>query len=141
MRFVKTRIDEDEMLARRAPGERWKATLRDDIAGAAVFDEQWLLFEPTSYDHDEPMSTRPGATGPRYVQESRDELVRHIARWDPARVLRECESKRRLIRAVEDAMAGTENPSVDDRMAWSFLICNLATTWADHKDYREEWAV
>ena len=49
----------------------------------------------------------------------------HIARWDPARVLAECEAKRQLIERVG-------NPD------WAgFRI--LALPYADHPDYQQEW--
>ena len=51
----------------------------------------------------------------------------HIARWDPARVLAECEAKRRLI-------ALGEKDSY-----WDDVLRILALPYADHPDYREEW--
>ncbi len=61
----------------------------------------------------------------------------HIARHDPARVLREVEAKRAIVaRFVEtdgcycDAFAHHSDEDVR----------YLAAIWADHADYREEWA-
>jgi hypothetical protein len=68
-----------------------------------------------------------------------DAETMHTRRHDPARVLAECEAKRRIVqhseRAHELAKVG---PSAGDG-AW-FLACRyLAVPYADHPDYREEW--
>jgi hypothetical protein len=47
----------------------------------------------------------------------------HIARWDPARVLAECEARRRIV---------TE-------CGWETVMRHLALPYADHPDYRDEW--
>ncbi len=63
------------------------------------------------------------------------EATEHIARWDPARVLAECEAKRRVVESVERAMrTGTSGlgPSV---------VRTLALPYADHPDYDEAWKV
>ncbi len=46
---------------------------------------------------------------------------RHIARHDPARVLRECEAKRRIVEGHKTLRA-------------------LASVYSDHPDYDEAWA-
>ena len=78
--FLEARISEDEAFARKVPGMRfstwnrsWEAGFRD-----LVLDD--------------------GVDG-RYVRlpESMDE---HICRWDPARVLAECATKRAIIEAL-----------------------------------------
>lgn len=70
-----------------------------------------------------------------------DERGRHIVRWDPARVLAECEAKRRIM-----GLHWTNDP------AGPAPICNLclykppcetltylALPYADHPDYDESW--
>jgi len=49
----------------------------------------------------------------------------HFARWDPARVLAECDAKRRIV---------TE-------CGWVTVMQLLALPYADHPDFRDEWAV
>ena len=64
------------------------------------------------------------------------EQAAHIARHDPARVLRECEMKRALIadflhrRAVGD---------VDGAAALLDALAGVAAVYADHPDYRSAW--
>lgn len=70
----------------------------------------------------------------------------HIARHDPARVLAECEAKRRIVEEYEanfwpdpgDREALTDASSAASPAA---MIRLLALPYADHPDYREEWHV
>jgi len=55
---------------------------------------------------------------------------RHVVRHDPARVLAECEAKRRL---VELAVAET------DTGRSGVLVALLALPYADHPDHDEQW--
>jgi hypothetical protein len=60
----------------------------------------------------------------------------HIARWDPARVLAECEAKRRIVAEmanywVEGASRTGDLPEV--------VLTALALPYADHPDYRDAW--
>jgi hypothetical protein len=82
----------------------------------------------------------------------------HIARHDPARVLAEIETKRRIIElhAIGPCadgpkgvlVCGTCGPHGDSTAAWhggdyAWYPCDtiktLALPYADHPDYREEW--
>lgn len=53
--------------------------------------------------------------------------IAHINRWRPARVLAECETKRRLIELG------------DKDSYWVDVLELLALPYADHPDYVEEW--
>ena len=75
-------------------------------------------------------------------------LAKHISHWDPARVLAECEAKRRIVdfsrlmddRSREFRERGERSRSVDDASAFGFWAClRLALPYADHPDYDEEW--
>ena len=84
--------------------------------------------------------------------------ARHIARHDPARVLREIAAKRAIVAAhhpetpskyghdvLRCAVCQTERGVwAEDRHAdpWPCLtLRHLAAVWSDHPDYRAEWAV
>lgn len=58
----------------------------------------------------------------------------HIAYHEPARVLRDVEAKRRIVDAV-DGLSGQWYDEVEGR-----VLKLLASVYADHPDYREEWA-
>src|SRR3954471_23024435 len=57
----------------------------------------------------------------------------HIARHDPARVLADCEAKRRIVALASDALE-SERPGVLGAVAEL-----LALSYADHPEYDEEW--
>lgn len=78
------------------------------------------------------------------AQARHTETGAHIARHDPARVLREVEAKRAML-ALHNAFS---NPaSLVERALWpsirEALLCILrdaAAVYSDHPDYRQEWA-
>lgn len=64
----------------------------------------------------------------------------HIARWSPARVLAECEAKRRI---VAEALDYSPELAEGDNGEWAFdrVLHALAQTYADHPDFDPAWAV
>lgn len=88
------------------------------------------------------------------VEELRIGPARHIAYWDPARVLAECEAKRRIVemwedpadvRALPDSMVDGRDPDeIDIQTAVAetvdHIVRLLGAAFADHPDYRPEWA-
>ena len=125
--FLLARVAEDEQVAR---------TVR--VQKSWDYDGGWTIGEP--YDE---------------VCESNDaESLEHIARWDPARVLAECEAKRRIVaehpgtvqcETCLDHEDSEEGPEGD---AYNYVVMKgapcptlrlLALPYADHADYREEW--
>lgn len=57
----------------------------------------------------------------------------HFARWDPARVLAECEAKRKLIDAEPTAFGGAYSINSIRRLQI------LALPYADHPQFQPEW--
>ncbi|WP_127933425.1 DUF6221 family protein [Nonomuraea polychroma] len=86
------------------------------------------------------------ATGP-WTAYLPDPLRLHIARYDPARVLREVEAKRCILDALASDVAqfsgGVEQQKFAERMAtWAkayAVLRLLALPYADHPDYQERW--
>lgn len=75
-------------------------------------------------------------------------LLAHIGNWDPARVLAEVETKRRIIDYCESAIeAGEVKPGStwnDDAAGAEVGVAVLhlmASPYADHPDYDRAWAV
>lgn len=73
----------------------------------------------------------------------------HIARWDPARVLREVEAKRRIIELHPLVTYTDEEPgyrqilndhTCPGRQAPCTTLRLLALPYADRPGYRQEWA-
>lgn len=53
----------------------------------------------------------------------------HMARHDPARVLRECEAKRELVDTWHDEHGG------------GHVLKTLAAVYADHPEYQQKWSL
>jgi hypothetical protein len=121
VQFLHTQLDEDERAARRA-GDSFRQIGETGVIVA------------TEGDRAEECASANWAG-----------IAEHIVRHDPARVLREVEVKRQVIREREDARATAEaDPSdVSARvalLAFGIALRALASVYADHPDYREEWA-
>lgn len=65
----------------------------------------------------------------------------HIARHDPARVLAECEAKRRIMSygPTLRRAAGSHERALIEYHRWTEMVEALALPYADHADYRQEW--
>lgn len=84
------------------------------------------------------IQSTPGACvldgGPNSVARSATAgVIAHIARHDPARVLAECEAKRRIVGQVERNVRDVTGGWLDR------ILHLLALPYADHPDYRDEW--
>jgi hypothetical protein len=64
------------------------------------------------------------------------EALKHVARWDPARVLAECEAKRRVVDEYRAVPEGMQQPY---RAGLSRALRCLALPYAGHEDFRPEW--
>lgn len=124
--FLKARLDEDEagVRALTVPHD-WHTAPGDDPEWT---DEELVCMWPpefhTPYEQDKHWRgvTIPGP-----------DVAAHVARHDPARVLREVAAKRRIV----------------DRYAWlrehgdtgdaTWVLPLIAAVYADHPDYRPEW--
>jgi hypothetical protein len=126
--FAKARLDEDEAAARESHYE----------------GQRWLTEEEGVYRW-------PGDELVHMADRKAD--ARHIARHDPARVLREVEAKRAILaehpqvrcggRTTRRDDVGCQNCHDDDGAQWYPGYCAtvraFATVWSDHPDYRPEW--
>ena len=113
--FLLARVAEDETVARAAfqeVGDRKVGGWYWSDAGDAIF-----------LDH----TPDPVACGP-WKRLMHQPSAHHIARWDPERVVAECETKRRII---QRAQVSAEH--MDD------ILRLLGLPYADHRDYRAEW--
>lgn len=112
--FLRERLDEDERIAAGCQQRVW------ELDGARIVPEGnpgWSDIVDWVYDED-------GTTR------------EHIARHDPARVLRDVEAKRQLLEVAIE-MAGADRVGIMDP-PWIFRV--LALSYSDHPDYRQEWA-
>ena len=130
--FLLARIAEDETVAQAAaaagrPRGGWGS--EDGVAG-----EQWVRRRSESgMVYTPAVENRADAAlwddegGCDYMAPA-PEVGEHIARHDPARVLAECEAKRRIVE-MDFERYGEQ---------WAVLAA-LALPYVDHPDYRAEW--
>lgn len=147
--FLLARIAEDEERARAAAQGPW--TWREYGGRNGVDPVPYLTGrggDPATYAYDTEV-IEPNHSGECGCRSSctlelrvRVEDREHIARHDPARVLAECEAKRRIV-ARHDAHLGHEpTPHIVPRLKWREgcdTLRLLALPYADHPDFREEW--
>jgi hypothetical protein len=122
--FLRARLDEDEQVARATPYP-WPWAEDEDEVGHVWAEGLNLV-----------------------VKDAYPENARHIARWDPARVLAEVEAKRRILDEVVPEVDGMDEringewgigSIAEDDYASVPLLKLLALPYAAHPDYREEW--
>jgi len=73
--------------------------------------------------------------------------ARHVARWDPAHVLREVEAKRAIIRQFVDAVTAADEEKFDEQgyvadgivLALGAVLEHLAAPYAGHPDFEPRW--
>ena len=116
--FLLARITEDEDDARSAC--RARETRRGD---------QWEVRQRVYSDE---VSIVGAAREARVCDAPRG--ARHIARHDPARVLAECEAKRKMVLELDGRLEHAPDGGV-----WFDLLTYLSWPYADHPDYDEAW--
>ncbi|ORJ99858.1 DUF6221 family protein [Prescottella equi] len=129
--FLRARLDEDEQTATAATsatfGEEPTWTSKDDGTGRQTHG--YVMADHTAIcGHDGDDVLLPVAD--------------HIARHDPARVLREVESKRGVL-ADYELYKDAKYPDSDGghAMALEYVLDLLAAVYSDHPDYQQEWAI
>ncbi len=152
--FLNARLDEDAQIARVAaganpgsPARSWVAE-KVDYKGQIGWQKVWAIV---------PERVEGGAQA-LFLNDILPKRVTHVARHDPARVLREVEAKRKMLEAHGQGhecqhFTASGEKSVVDGKPWVYYeaahteftggICDvlrlLGLPYADHPDYREEW--
>jgi Family of unknown function (DUF6221) len=62
-------------------------------------------------------------------------MLAHVTHFDPARILAECEAKRRIV----GLKAQPSDPYTPGGYVTDEILLALAQVYADHPDYRKEW--
>lgn len=134
VRWLGEQLDEDEAKARAAGGEAWQwehgygdmCNDRTCPYGELATDEA-VIMQVHGFD----------------VQQDDRQVADHIARHDPARVLREIDAKRKIIAAYAQVAANDVN-EVEYAHGYANALGDavrlLALPYADRPDYRAEWA-
>lgn len=151
--FLEARLAEDEAAAREAitpdrPGTHWEweSTADDDDPESPRWLRTVEEFPTTSGVGD-----LPGFPLGYDCKAEPSPAMDHIARHDPARVLREIAAKRAII-AASDTYGGPpwEDADIDSgeadawdgrQTAYREVLANLAAIYSSHPDYQNEWAL
>lgn len=115
--FLRARLDEDEQVARASEQRPW-------LHASTAPPSGWVYVESGRDAVHEVARVRVAGN------------AEHIARHDPARVLREVEVKRQLLEAVEEYLHDHED-GPDPMSAITLRL--LALPYANHPDYDESW--
>jgi hypothetical protein len=128
--FLLARIDEDERWARDATRGVWSIAGEDDHRSVIAAGGSPVLNAGGEFCGD-------------LWLDAADLDLAHIVRWDPARVLAECEAKRRIVDKCVPRVEITDMGSADRQFIPGppdmALLRLLALPYADHPDYRDEW--
>lgn len=112
--FIEARLDEDEQLAR---------------AAAEADGMDWFPVDAEYGDSpDRVEGTGDGAVG----YDMYETVPPHIARHDPARVLRQCAALRAIMRVNADVADSDSGAAIQVAEA-------IASIWSSHPNFREEW--
>lgn len=155
--FLLARIAEDDATARAAidpdrPGTHWQWVTSETDTPVKTGDlAEAQDYQSVSLRTVEEYPTMSGVGPlPAFVIAHTEEVAAagdHIAQWDPARVLAECEAKRRLIAEdettfprsglVERVIGPTAEMLHRETMTEVFRI--MALPYVDHPDYLPDW--
>lgn len=124
--FVAARLDEDEAAARAATEGPWSFAGYDSADG-------WPIVANDEHE---------------IVSRSGSDDAEHIARHDPARVLREVAAKRAVIRQYEDVREQARHPvSAENRMRARVaegelleVLQHIAVIYSNHTDHDPNWS-
>lgn len=130
--FLLARIAEDEAAARAATQGRWTYDHDDEdgITSDSTAHNPGGYVAQTSYD------------GQSLTEGNSQSDGVHIARFHPARVLAECEAKRRIVELVDwlnNQSADFRVPPILSDLPSRLVLRHLALPYADHPGYDEAW--
>jgi hypothetical protein len=132
--FLRARLDEDEQTARAAVPGPWSETGRDSVGEGMVHSDT------TGWSVVGSVKTGYGPNAP-YANVSLN--AAHIARHDPARVLRDVEARRVIVNQYAEVEANDTDDAYEYADGWAnalgLAVRQLAAVYADHPSYREEW--
>lgn len=150
--FLLARIAEDEAVARAASPSPWQYGTVESVAGGSLYDATRMI----GAVHYEQPEDHDGRIVRHLLSDEANANGVHIARHDPARVLAECEAKRRIVQMHRpsgefdsDACIlcqwdiDCEAPRADHHDGAGSFPCDtvkvLAAIYSDHPEWRDEW--
>lgn len=129
--FLRARLDEDEKIAKRAWPAAWEVT----TSGVRSVE---VGLQP-GYEGLHTRVANVALTIGHFQSEARN--AAHIARNDPARVLAQVRSHRKIVDWYEAVSERVEAvPALEPRQnELGMVLRALAESYTEHPDYRQEW--
>jgi hypothetical protein len=133
--------------------EFWLARIaEDEDAARGPLTQKWFAVGTEFPDDDshpsEMLRGYVDSQGLAVTEDGDGPSVWHIARHDPARVLAECEAKRRIVEHWNSTVEWAEDPGCDSPDRYLMVAAglyeamrHLAEPSADHPDFQPEWRV
>jgi hypothetical protein len=122
--WLRTQLDEDEARAMAAPRGPWSVQVSGSIVDA---------------DGGRVIPSVGGALDGRAVRWPEGPVVEHVVGHDPARVLREIDAKREVVRLAERAHDYAPTFTSGFAAALEGVLRMYAVAYADRPGFREEW--
>lgn len=139
--FLRARLDEDEQAALKATDGVADHLLPEDRSWAdptGALTRQAADWVSAKWLFSSRVVAKIEGWNEISISEGDTKIAEHIARHDPARVLREVEAKRRIIAELWDLDEGFATDHTAPRTAKAVLRL-MALPYADHPDYHEDW--
>ncbi len=148
--FLNARLDEDEAAAKAATSGPWQWDRREEYGewgdrGPKLMSltATWMSPEGTG---PYPVTVVSGYGYDAYGIGVEDADAAHIARHDPARMLREVEAKRKILAEYERTRADRKAHPRDLPLAGALLAVHgvvraLAAVYSDHPEFDDAWNV
>ena len=139
--FLLARLAEDEAAAKAASAiSKWDAEARDHVKVPAA-PAIWVTADGYGSGAVERTNGDPHDVGIVVYDEGcpNDAEATHIARHDPARVLADVESKRRIVEMFSGNLHERWDDGFEAEKIGREVLRALAAVYADHPDYQEAW--
>jgi len=121
--YLLSRIAEDERVAREAAVGRGAVWTQGDDDSPA-WDHDLVYFH----------SDRSG-----WTQFGDEAVAAHVSRWDPPRVLAECEAKRRVVEHCQEVLLHHVHGDWDATDLAREVLLHFVCVYAGRLDYPPEW--
>ena len=144
VQWLRAQLDEDEQIAQAATPGPWWHNPGKQWLGPEAFEKYDLRQgeEFVGYGGPHPFTGAVASTGPASNMQGMKDAA-HIARHDPARVLREVDAKRRLLAIHRPYVPEPDQSCLGCAGGIMFTSCPviplLALPYADRPGYREDW--